>query len=358
MPHPNQAIVSVDGVDFAYYVDICYKHFGDRVKYWATINEPNIHVVFGYRNGLGSPGRCSSPFGNCTHGDSEKEPFIAAHNMIMSHAIAVDIYRNKYQKEQGGSIGIVIQCTWFEPISNSTADKLAAERALAFDMKWFLDPVIFGKYPREMIEILGSNLPVFSSNAREKLKNSLDFIGVNHYTSYYVQDCIYSVCEPGRGSTKTEGFCRQSQEKDGVPLGEFGGVMWQNVYPEGFEKIVTHIKERYNNIPMIITENGYGQVEKTGIPIAQSLHDVKRVNFMSSYWESLLTAIRKGADVKGYFVWSLLDNFEWAYGYTVRFGLHHVDYPTQKRTPRLSAAWFKELIAKYRVAESPVRGSQ
>ncbi|KAJ4838704.1 hypothetical protein Tsubulata_003143 [Turnera subulata] len=155
--------------DFAHYVDICFKHFGDRVKYWVTFNEPNVQVIYGYRiGGRFPPGRCSSRFGNCSHGDSEKEPFIAAHNMIMSHAIAVDIYRTNYQ----------------------------------------------------------------------------------------------------------------------------GGVMWQNVYPEGFEKIVTHIKERYNNIPMIITENGYGQVEKTGIPIAESLNDVKRVNFMSSYWESLLTAIR------------------------------------------------------------------
>ncbi|KAJ4838703.1 hypothetical protein Tsubulata_003141 [Turnera subulata] len=366
--------------DFAYYVDICFKHFGDRVKYWVTFNEPNMQAMDGYRTGLFPPARCSSTFGNCTYGDSEKEPFIAAHNIILAHATAVDIYRTKYQKEQGGSIGIVVQCVWFEPISNSTADKVAAERALSFFMNWFLDPVIFGKYPTEMTQILGSDLPAFCSHDKEKLKNGLDFIGINHYTSFYVQDCILSECEPGLGTTRAEGLCRHSQTKDGVPLGELvrasihfvfqfyhetsnlisvalhptaktGELWWQLKYPEGFEKIVTYVKERYNNIPMFITENGYGQQENPNLSIAELLQDVRRVDYMSSYWDSLLTAIRKGADVKGYFVWSLLDNFEWTDGYTVRFGLYHVDYTTQKRTPKLSAAWFKQLLAKYKVAK-------
>ncbi|KAJ4838707.1 Beta-glucosidase 46 [Turnera subulata] len=337
--------------DFAYYVDICFEHFGDRVKYWVTFNEPNLQVIYGYRNGMFPPARCSTGFGNCTYGDSEKEPFIAAHNIILAHATAVDIYRSKYQKEQGGSIGVVLQTIWFEPISNSTADKLAAERALVFLINWFLDPIVYGKYPKEMSEILGSNLPLFSSNGKQKLKNGLDFIGVNHYTSYYVQDCISSVCEPGRGSSKTEGSCLQIQYKDGVPLGHIGELPWQNVYPEGIEKIVTYIKESYSNIPMFITENGYGQAEHQKVTVAELLQDVKRVDYMSSYWKSLLTAMRKGADVRGYFSWSLLDNFEWTDGYTVRFGLHLVDYTTQKRTPKLSANWYKELIAKFKVAK-------
>ncbi|KAF3969682.1 hypothetical protein CMV_006543 [Castanea mollissima] len=151
---------------------------------------------------------------------SEREPFVAAHNIILAHAAAVQIYRTKYQKEQEGSIGIVLHAAWFEPISNSTPDKLAAERAQTFFLNWFLDPIIFRKYPAEMKEILGSILPDFSSNDREILKNGLDFIGINQYTSFYVQDCISSICEPGPGVTKTEGYYRQSSHKDGMHIGE------------------------------------------------------------------------------------------------------------------------------------------
>ncbi|MBA0695313.1 hypothetical protein Goari_001944 [Gossypium aridum] len=124
--------------DFAYYADICFKSFGDRVNYWVTFNEPNFQVKFGYQAGTFPPSRCSKPFGNCTYGDSEKEPFITAHNIILAHIAAVHIYRTKYQATQGGSIGIVLHCFWYEPISNSVADKLAAERAQSFSINWYV----------------------------------------------------------------------------------------------------------------------------------------------------------------------------------------------------------------------------
>lgn len=191
------------------------------MKYWVTINEPNIQVIHCYRTGNFPPSRCSKPFGNCLDGDSEKEPYIAAHNLILSHASAVDIYRTKFQKQQGGSIGIVLQAAWFEPISNSTADKSAAERAQSFFTNWFLDPIIRGKYPAEMEQILGNVLPKFSTSNKEKLRVSgLDFIGINHYTGYYVKDCISSPCKPAIGVTWTEGLYQQSSERNGVPIGE------------------------------------------------------------------------------------------------------------------------------------------
>ncbi|KAL0012390.1 hypothetical protein SO802_007498 [Lithocarpus litseifolius] len=241
--------------EFGYFAEICFKLFGDRVKYWATFNEPNCQVIMGYRTGEFPPSGCSSPFGNCTHGDSEREPFVAAHNIILAHAAAVQNYRTKFQKEQEGSIGIVLHAAWFEPISNSTPDKLAAERAQSFFLNWFLDPIIFRDYPAEMKEILGSILPEFSSDDREILKNGLDFIGINQYTSFYVQDCISSICEPGPGVTKTEGYYRQSSQKDGMHIGEPTDLEWLNVYPLGMEKMVICIVGRYNNIPMFITEN-------------------------------------------------------------------------------------------------------
>ncbi|KAI5590524.1 hypothetical protein BDE02_04G014600 [Populus trichocarpa] len=338
--------------DFGYYVDICFKYFGDRVNYWVTFNEPNLQVINGYRTGESPPSRCSSPFGNCTHGDSEKETFLAAHNIILAHANAVHIYRTKYQKQQGGSIGIVIHCPWFEPYSNSTADNLATDRAQDFLMNWFLDPIIFGKYPAEMTKILGSALPKFSSNDREKLNKGLDFIGINHYTGFYIQDCSFVVCKPGQGGSRTEGLAQQVQEKDGVPIGKSSEVDWIHVFPQGMEKIITYLKERYNNTPMIITENGFGQESYLNRTIEEYLQDRDRVEYMSGYLDSLMTAMLKGADVRGYFAWSLLDNFEWGHGYTRRFGLHHVDYTTLKRIPRLSATWFKEFIARYKVDKS------
>ncbi|XP_025645849.1 beta-glucosidase 46 isoform X1 [Arachis hypogaea] len=334
--------------DFKYYADICFKNFGDRVKYWVTFNEPNVAIVRGYRSGLWPPARCSASFGNCSHGDSETEPFIAASNLILSHASVVTLYRTKYQKKQRGRIGIVMNAIWFEPLSNSREDKLAAERAQSFFMNWFLDPIILGNYPEEMHEILGPDLPSFSRNDKQKLKTSgLDFIGVNHYTSYYAKDCIFSACEPGKGSSRTEGFALNSPQINGFSIGQPTELDWLYVHPEGMEKIVTYIKNRYNNTPMFITENGLGTLEKPNPTIEDIINDVKRVEYLSSYLDSLATAIRKGANVRGYFVWSLLDNFEWTYGYTIRFGLHRVDYATLNRTRRFSALWYKQFIAQH-----------
>ncbi|XP_022866868.1 beta-glucosidase 46-like [Olea europaea var. sylvestris] len=333
--------------DFEYFADICFKNFGDRVKYWITFNEPNVFSIMAYRFGTYPPGRCSKQFGNCSAGNSETEPFIAAHNIILAHAAAVNLYRTKYQKQQGGQIGITVQALWFEPISNSTADKLAAERGQDFLSNWFLDPIILGKYPREMKNILGSTLPEFSSNDLFKLQKGLDFIGLNHYAGFYVQDCMFSTCEPIPGTSRTEGFIRQTTEKDGISIGELTGMEPFHYYPQGMEKIVTYLKERYNNTPIIITENGYCEVSNSNATIEEAVNDNKRVKYLANYLDALSTAMRKGADVRGYFVWSLLDNFEWSSGYTKHFGLYHVDQNTLKRIPKLSTTWYRHFIAEH-----------
>ncbi|XP_050288617.1 beta-glucosidase 46-like isoform X4 [Quercus robur] len=343
--------------DFKYYADVCFRFFGDRVKYWSTLNEPNVVAIRGYRTGDYPPCRCSWPFGNCSSGDSEKEPFVVAHNMILSHAAAVGIYRTNYQKKQGGSIGIVMNAVWYEPISDSWEDKLAAERAQSFYMNWFLDPIIRGKYPIEMQEILQSDLPMFSKHDLEMLKNKLDFIGINHYTSYYIKDCIFSPCEPGPGASRTEGFALQTVKKNNIFIGEPTACGWIFVYPQGMEKMVTYTKERYNDIPLFITENGFCDKENPHSTMENSIHDVKRVEYMNSYLDALATAMRKGADVRGYFAWSLLDNFEWLYGYTIRFGLHYVDYATLKRTRKLSATWYKDFIANHKAHKFSAGGA-
>ncbi|EOA18355.1 hypothetical protein CARUB_v10006876mg [Capsella rubella] len=329
--------------DFENYAEICFRHFGDRVKFWATFNEPNVQVVLGYRTGTYPPSRCSKTFGNCTHGDSEIEPFLAAHNIIRSHLAAVNLYRTKFQEQQRGKIGIVMNTIWFEPVSDSLADILAVERAQAFYLTWFLDPVVFGRYPREMQEILGEDLLEFTKDDLKRSKNGLDFIGINQYTSRYAKDCLHSACEPGKGGSRAEGFVYANALKDGSHLGEPTGVNWFSTYPQGMEEMLMYAAKRYKDIPLYVTENGFGE-NNTGV----LLNDHRRVKFMSNYLDALKRAMRKGADVRGYFAWSLLDNFEWISGYTIRFGMYHVDFKTQERTPRLSAFWYKNFIFHHR----------
>ncbi|XP_049382430.1 beta-glucosidase 18-like isoform X23 [Solanum stenotomum] len=333
--------------DFSYYADICFKYFGDRVNYWTTINEPHVMAVYGYRLGSYPPARCSGIFGNCSAGDSAREPFIAAHNMILSHAAAVRIYRTKHQKRQGGMIGIALDIQWYEPFSNSSEDIAATERARSFYFNWFLDPIILGRYPKEMVQILGSNLPNFSKNDLSKLSYGLDFIGINYYTANYIKDCLYAACE--HGNTWSEGSYYVTTEKDGVYIGQPTGVEWLFLYPQGMKKIVMYMKDKFNNTPMVITENGIAENDNLNPSITDTLNDIHRVNYMHSHLNSLANAIREGADVRGYFVWSLLDNFEWLDGYKLRFGLHFVNYTNLQRTPKLSATRYKQLMYNFNI---------
>ncbi|XP_042452473.1 beta-glucosidase 18-like isoform X1 [Zingiber officinale] len=328
--------------DFGYFANTCFKEFGDRVKYWITFNEPNIVAAKGYMTGSYPPNRCSHPFSNCSSGDSSIEPYIVAHNIILAHAIAVDLYRLKYQEKQGGSVGIVVATDWFEPLRNVTADYEACQRASAFYFSWFLDPFVHGDYPPEMRQILGARLPKFSASEKEKLRNKLDFIGINHYTSLYVKDCMLSACDVV--DLGLDAFVATVGEKMGVPIGKPTVMPEFYVVPRGMKNIVMYMKRRYNNMPMIITENGYPQGSYRNTTLKELLNDKERVEYLQSYLSSLHEAMRQGADVRGYFIWSLLDNFEWLYGYSLRFGIYHVDYETQVRTPKLSANWYRKFL--------------
>ncbi|KAJ0967553.1 hypothetical protein J5N97_024470 [Dioscorea zingiberensis] len=328
--------------EFGYYAELCFREFGDRVKHWSTFNEPNLMMHFAYTVGGFPPDRCSKPFGNCSSGDSMREPYIAAHNIILSHAIAANIYKTNYQIKQGGLIGIVMAVTWFEPLRDMIQDYLASQRALSFDIAWFLDPLIHGDYPSDMRQILGSRLPMFSPKEKGLLKDSLDFIGVNHYTSLYAMDCTTSQCN--MDAFDANALIYKTGERNGIPIGPPTAMPNTYMVPRGMENTVMYIAQRYNNTPMYITENGCAQGSKHGVSTEALLNDEDRVNYLRSYLTSLRTAMRKGADVRGYFVWSLIDNFEWAFGYTLRFGLHHVDFKTQERTPKKSAEWYKEFL--------------
>jgi len=330
--------------DFGYFAEVCFKMFGDRVKFWITFNQANLSLKFSYMDGWYPPSRCSQLFGNCGFGNSTTEPYIAGHNMILSHANAVSVYRKRYQEKQGGHIGISICAIWYEPFGNTTADILAVERALSFGGPWFLDPLILGDYPIEMRKILGSNLPEFKSKQKKLLKaTGLDFIGLNHYTTLYLKDCIFSPCEvdPVDGDARV---FSSAVSDDGVLIGEATGAPFYYSVPDGMEQVVMYYKERYNNTPIYITENGYAQGSNSSMSAKDFTNDTPRINYIRDYLTFLASAIRNGADVRGYFIWSLLDCFEWTSGYTLRLGLYHVDFNTLKRTPKLSANWFRKFL--------------
>ncbi|KAK1687039.1 hypothetical protein QYE76_047887 [Lolium multiflorum] len=343
--------------DFGYFAEVCFKMFGDRVKLWVTLNEPNLMARFSYMNGWYAPGHCSKPFGNCVFGNSSTEPYIAGHNMILSHENAVSIYRKNYQEKQGGYIGISVSAKWYKPLRNNTADLLAVERAISFNVPWFLDPIIFGDYPPEMRKILGPNLPEFTLKQREKLRvTKLDFIGLNHYSTWYVKDCIFSSCEldPTVGDARVASLV----ERDGVHIGKETGAPFFYDVPHGLEEVVMYYKQRYNNTATYITENGYAQASNSSLAANDFTSDTGRINYISGYLKFLASAIRKGADVRGYFVWSLIDNFEWTFGYTERFGLYHVDFRTHKRTPKLSAQWYRKFLKGSLLKSEFQNGSQ
>ncbi|MQL89476.1 hypothetical protein Taro_022047 [Colocasia esculenta] len=273
------------------------------------------------------------------------EPFIAAHNMVLAHLHAVETYRKHYQSEQGGKIGIAVHAIMYEPLRDVEDDRQAARRKLAFNNAWFLDPLVFGDYPREMRSVLGSRLPRFTQRESQRLlKAGLDFVGVNHYTTLYAKDCMHSSpCESG--GSAIEGFVYVSGESDGIPIGEQTACSTFYVVPDGMERLISYLKRRYNNTPMFLAENGYAQLDQPNESVEILLNDYKRMEYHRKYLAALANAMRDGADVRGYFVWSLLDNFEWLYGYTRRFGLYHVDYTTLKRTPKLSAKWYRDFLA-------------
>ncbi|KAH9321394.1 hypothetical protein KI387_016033, partial [Taxus chinensis] len=330
--------------DFAQYADVCFRMFGDRVKYWTTFNEPNVFVPHGYNTGDYPPSRCSSPFGNCTAGNSSTEPYIAGHNVLRAHASAVDIYRRKYQAHQRGLIGIVVSGKWYEPLENVPEDIHAADRIRAFNHAWFLDPIVFGEYPSIMRKLVGKRMPKITEDLRHKLRGSFDFIGLNYYSAFYTKDASYFMNSPIRDFTM-DSLTTTTDEKDGTLIGPLMYPPKMTSVPCGIEKLVNYIKTRYSNPLVFITENGFGSKGNDNLPLLQVLNDTFRAECIENTLKYLAKTIRNGANVRGYFVWSLLDNFEWIFGYDSKFGMYHVDFKDDlQRYPKLSAYWYHSFL--------------
>ncbi|KAK3135778.1 hypothetical protein QOZ80_5BG0423330 [Eleusine coracana subsp. coracana] len=326
--------------DFTAYADVCFREFGDRVKHWTTLDEPNVISIAAYDSGAFPPGRCSPPFGivSCTEGNSTVEPYIVGHNSILAHTAAVKLYREKYQATQKGVIGMNIYSFWNYPFSQSPADLAATKRSLDFMIGWIVNPLVYGDYPEIMKEVVGSRLPSFTKEQSEIIRGSTDFIGINHYTSVYVSDRSSSA-DSGLRDYNADIAATFRFSKSDPPSGQFIPYNMP-IDPQGLQLMLEYLADTYNNVPVYVQENGYAQL------LNDSISDHKRVEYLSSYIGSMLTALRNGANVKGYFVWSFLDVFELLAGYYTRYGLYHVNFqdPELPRQPKLSALWYSKFL--------------
>jgi beta-glucosidase/6-phospho-beta-glucosidase/beta-galactosidase len=335
---------------FGQYADKCFAMFGDRVKTWLTLNEPWCCSVLGYSTGEHAPGRTSNP---------GHEVYRAGHNLLLAHAEGVNIYRQKYQKSQKGRIGLTLNTPWWEPHSDSQDDVIMANRAMDFFLGWFADPITFGDYPAIMKEVLKDRLPTFSAEERKLLKGSTDFFGLNHYSSSYAAHptttrvLVNAVSEyiemiTGGGGTKAikKMMCDDYFKDAGmicINAVENGLTdMGWSIAPWGVRKLLEYTQQKYYPAGGIyLFENGMAVKEMI---VCDAVMDTKRINFMHDYLVEIHKAMRNGANLRGYFYWSFLDNFEWAFGYSKRFGLVHVDYKTQQRTPKASAHWYSQVM--------------
>ncbi|KAJ5561770.1 Glycoside hydrolase family 1 [Penicillium sp. DV-2018c] len=329
--------------DFVRYARVCFEHFGDRVKHWITYNEPGIVTTLGYAEGAHAPGRSSFRERNAG-GDSSTEPFIVGHTQLLSHAHAVRLYREDFQPQQRGTIGITLHGNWSEPWDEEDArDQEAAQRALEFEIGWFADPIYkTGDYPASMRAQLGDRLPRFTEEESKLVLGSSEFYGMNTYTTFFVKhrDAEADINDY-KGNVEVK-----DENKQGIPRGEETDTAWLRAAPGGFRKLLNWIYQRYQT-PIYVTENGTTAKGETA-PTAEVFNDEFRIRFFEGYvGNSLARAVKEdGVDVRSYFAWTLNDNWEWAAGYTDRFGCTFIDYETEEKTryPKQSAYYLEKLF--------------
>jgi len=287
---------------FADYAALVARRFGDRLASIATLNEPWCTAYVGHFAGRHAPGY-----------RDVRATTRAMHHVLLAHGTAIAALR----AERAKNLGIVTVLKHLQPASSSPEDAAATDVEDALFNRWYMDGLFKGRYPEVLVKLLGEHLPERWQDDLPLVSRPLDWVGINYYTR---QICQYDATVPLWRSKKIAGELEKND------LG------WE-IYPEGLTHVLSRVTREYTRLPIYVTENGISQND-----------DTRRVAFYDAHLQALLAAQRAGADVRGFFAWSLLDNYEWAEGYTPRFGLVHTDYATQTRTPKGSYQAFRKLL--------------
>jgi beta-glucosidase len=298
---------------FADYAAVVVRALGDRVTLWATLNEPWVVSDAGYLHGVHAPG----------HRRIGEAP-IASHHLLRAHGRALQAMR----AEGARQAGLVVNLEPKVPATDRPEDVAATRRADAYMNRQFLDPVFLGRYPAELAELFGPAWPEFPAHDFDLIRQPLDFLGINYYTRAVIRD------DP---SAPPPSAARVHQAASRYTL-----MDWE-VYAPALTDVLLWVRDRYGAVPLYVTENGAAFDDP---PRAEGalVSDPPRVAYYRDHLLATHRALAQGVDLRGYFAWSLLDNFEWSLGYTRRFGIVHVDFDTQRRTPKASARFYGEVI--------------
>ncbi|KAH7166659.1 glycoside hydrolase superfamily [Fusarium sp. MPI-SDFR-AT-0072] len=317
--------------DFIRYARVCFERFGDRVKNWITYNEPGVYSLAGYAAGVHAPGRSSFRDRN-EEGDSSTEPFIVSHTELVSHAYVADMYKREFKPTQNGKIMITLHGNWSEPWDvDDPLDQEAAERAREFEIAWFGDPLYkTGDYPESMRAQLGDRLPRFTPEESKLVLGSSEFYGMNSYSAFYVRHRD----GPADINDHLGNVEKLDENKQGEWRGPMSDTYWLRTTPWGWAKLLRWIWNRYG-IPIYITENGttaQGEHEWRPSGPDDVLEDPFRVDFYKSYLTEVAKASQEGVVIKSYFGWTFTDNWEWAAGFSDRFGATWIDFEAEDKT--------------------------
>jgi beta-glucosidase len=300
---------------FAEYASVVFSHLGDRVRSWITHNEPWVTAFEGYGYGTKAPGV-----------RDWRRALAVAHNVLVSHGLAVRAFREVGPKS--GEVGIALNLYPVYPATTRGEDREAAYRFDGFMNRWFLDPVAYGCYPADMVgefEARFGGLDFVQPGDLATIAEPTEFLGVNYYTRTLA---AYDPTEPLGVRT---------------PPGELPTTaMGWEVSPDTFYDLLVRLRREYG-LPLVITENGAAYDDAP--PANGVVDDPERLDYLRRHLAAVERAVADGVDVRGYCAWSLLDNFEWERGYSQRFGIVYVDYETQRRVPKRSALWYRDLIA-------------
>jgi len=294
---------------FEHYVDLITKALGNRVDSYATLNEPFCSAYLGYEAGIHAPGIKGKEFGKK-----------AAHHLLLAHGLAMQVLAKNSPNTQNG---IVLNFTPAYAKTDSQADIIAAQKADDYFNQWYIKPIMDGAYPDLLNELPQVNHPDIHEGDFDIISTPLDFLGINYYTR-----AVYE-------ADKSELF-REVPPKD-VAITDIG---WE-IYPKGFSSLLISLNETYSLPPIYITENGAAMADSI---VDNEVNDIDRIAYYQSHLNAVNDAIEQGVNIQGYFAWSLMDNFEWAEGYTKRFGIVYVDYQSQIRTIKASGFAYQNFI--------------